>query len=136
MEELFLSNGAVFPPFLRRGKRCETSKLPRLIKISQELTFYALSLQTATRTHIHCIQDQERVAARDKVGHQLIRTLLVRFKGGPPDRHAREKKVAFAEQWLARRRCRAGAGANGGSDSGRSPHREAAGMEEMTFVVE
>jgi hypothetical protein len=104
MEELFLSNSTVFPPFLGTGKRCETSKLPRFIKIGQEPNFYATSLQTATRTHIHCMQDQERVAVRDKVGHQLIRTLIVRFKGGPPDIHAREKKVAFAEQWLARRR--------------------------------
>jgi hypothetical protein len=104
MDELFLSNGAVFPPFLWTGKRCETSKLPRFIKIGQEPTFYATSLQTASRTHIHCIQDQESVAVRDKVGHQLIRTLIVRFKGGLPDIHARGKKVAFAEQWLARRR--------------------------------
>jgi hypothetical protein len=104
MEELFLSNGAVFPPFLWTGKRGETSKLPRFIKIVQVPTFYATSLQTATRTHIHCMQDQESVAVRDKVGHQLIRTLVARFKSGPPDIHARGKKVAFAEQWLARRR--------------------------------
>jgi hypothetical protein len=104
MEEFFLSNGVVFPPFLRTGKRCETSRLLRFIKIGQELNFYATSLQTATRTHIHCMQDQERVAVWEKVGHQLIRTLIGRFKGGPLHIHALGKKVVFAEQWLAHRR--------------------------------
>jgi hypothetical protein len=36
MEELSLSNGAVFPTFLWTGKRFETSKLPRFTKSGQE----------------------------------------------------------------------------------------------------
>jgi hypothetical protein len=46
MEELFLSNGAVFPPFLWTGKRCETSKLPRFTKSGQEPNGIKLSSHT------------------------------------------------------------------------------------------
>jgi len=103
---------------------------------SMSIVTSAYLMPFGQETHIHCHTGPGKLAVRDKVGHQLRRTLIVRFKGGPPT-YMPGGKRSFSPNngWLAVG-CRAGARANGGSDNGRSPHREAAGVEEMTFVVE